>query len=124
MESKYRSLLIRISAFLLVVFGCLCSINCYLGPEGDPIIGVNGFIYDSGTNSILEGVWYTMEDTAISSRGVTDSTGSFQMIKFGNPPKEMHLYFGKEGYRTFDTVVRIPPYTRSVDSVEIYLERD
>jgi len=124
MKSINRILFIRVFAFSLMAAGCFCLNNCHLGPEGDPIIGVNGFIYDKNTHNLLEGAWFDRSDTTDPHFGITDTTGRFYIFMLGDPPKVMHLYFGKGGYKTLDTVIQIPLNDRIVDSVEVYLDKE
>ncbi|GEM_PF-2280292 len=110
----------------LFILAGLCGLlfiqyGCPPTDIGDQTIGVSGTVFDAASTLPLEEAWVNFADSATPFAFLSDSAGFFQYVTFGNPPQSIQLYFGKEGYVTFDTIIDIPSNTRFVDSVEIYL---
>lgn len=120
MKSINRILFIRVFAFSLIAVGCLFLYNCHLGPEGDPIIGVNGHVYDITTGEPKSGVWFD-NDSLPPYLGKSDSFGYYDYQIFGYPPVKKVLYFGHTEYLALDTLITIRG--GYLDTIDLYLKK-
>lgn len=118
---KSAGIVFIVSIFSLILFYSACD---KVNDVGDTAYAFRGAITDAESGYPVAGVWVTMDLTlnADSFTVVSDSDGYYNFPFFyGAGHRDTTLYFGKDGYETFDMVVTIMFPDQAWDTVDVVL---
>jgi len=90
----------------------------------DTAYAFRGIITDAESGLPVEGVWVVFDLTLnVDSSAVHSDSGGYYNFPFwyGAGEKDTTLYFGKDGYETFDTIVTIMAPGQSWDTIDVVL---
>lgn|GEM_PF-5501059 len=81
---------------------------------------VRGIIRDLISNQPIEGAWINQYSPDPPYLNTTLSDGSYG-ITATYDSTDLHLFIGKDGYITKDTILHLPAGEEDIDSVNLYL---
>jgi len=124
--SKEKSLFKFHLGFLLLLLLILLSISgCDKKKNvvyGDPENAYFTFVYDKDTHDPLVDCRVYLNDANAEWYYLTGPTGFCLVSYLGKGPRTDTLFIGKDGYKSFDTLLTIPPGETVIDTLIVYLQ--